>query len=439
MSFVEELRRREVLQTAGLYAGGAWLSTEILLAVLDRAPLSDQARAAAGCVLLTVFIGGFPVAVLLAWFFDLRRSGVVRELPTERRHVTRALAALVIVVVGTAVLFWRVNPCEIGRLLGVAVLPCSYYGEQGSAQQGSGVARELNYRLSHLEDLRVPAWNSIRAAAARAVDPAELGALLGVGRLAECSVRNTGERLAINLQLFDTEVEHALWSHEYEGQTVDELLLLAEAFRGLIGAGALHVDAWARDRIARINRPPTRSTAAWLEFQRALAHEESGDSAEALAALRRALLLDADFARAQAAAARLYRQAALDTAQPEATRAAQLSAAWVHLRLALRADAELAEAVALRRMLLAAGEEPPDPAAAGAARESADPRQLHERALLLRPSFAEEELEWSRWLRGEGRAAEADAALARARALDPLAAPDSGLPPAVDVQRSDRR
>jgi TolB-like protein len=420
MSLFAELRRREVLQTAGIYAGGAWLSTEILLAVLDRAPLGDQARAAAGCVLLTVFIGGFPVAVLLAWFFDLRGTRVHRELPTERRHLVRALAALAAVMIGTGVLFWHMNPCGVGKLLGIAVLPCSYYGEQGSAQQGAGVARELNYRLSQLEDLRVPAWPSTRLAAMRTVDSATLAGQLGVERLAECSVRNTGERLAINLQLYDPQDDRTLWSDEFEGQSVDELLLVAEALRGLIGADALHVDTYARDRIARVNRAPTRSAAAWLEYQRACELDETGSASAALETMRRALQLDAGFARAQAGAAWLHRHASLDVAQAEEARAAQRSAAWLHLRLAVRADPEVAEALALRRVLLAEG--PESAVAAGVDTDAAtdDPQALHERALSLRPSYAEEELLWSRWLQDAGRDAEAQQALARARALDPL-------------------
>jgi hypothetical protein len=65
---------------------------------------------------------------------------------------------MVAVAIGTGALLWHVKPCSFGRVIGVAVLPCSYFGEEVSTDQGPGVAREMNYRLSHLTELRVPPW-----------------------------------------------------------------------------------------------------------------------------------------------------------------------------------------------------------------------------------------------------------------------------------------
>jgi len=171
---LQELQRREVLRTAGIYAGAAWLLTQILLAVIDRSPLPEATRALVGCVAVSVFILGFPVAVVLAWFFDLTRSGVARDRPTARSQVIKAAASLLLVVVATGAILWKVSPCTFGAVTGIAVLPCSYYGPPASESQAAGLAREVNYRLSHLPDLRVPAWTSTLAASKQSVGPAKL-------------------------------------------------------------------------------------------------------------------------------------------------------------------------------------------------------------------------------------------------------------------------
>jgi TolB-like protein len=418
---LQELQRREVLRTAGIYAGAAWLLTQIVLAVIDRSPLPETTRALVGCVAVSVFILGFPVAVVLAWFFDLTRSGVTRDRPTARGHMMKAAASLLLVVVATGAILWRVSPCTFGAVTGIAVLPCSYYGPPASESQAAGLAREVNYRLSHLPDLRVPAWTSTLAASKQSVDPAKLASTLGTERLVECSVRRVGERLTVTAQLYAPVDDRNLWGTEIEGQSADELLLVANLFRGLIGEKALNVGSHYRERIARADRPPTPSFEAWSAYQGACNDEDAGRYGDALESFRRAVLLDSQFARARAGAARMHWQLARAPGVATAARGAALNAAMLHVQLALRSEPELAEALALRRVLRAEGaKEPPivgDPAKAEPARDDA---ALHAQVIALRPSYADEYYWWSDWLSGQGKKSEAAEALAQARTLDPL-------------------
>jgi TolB-like protein len=418
---LQELQRREVLKTAGIYAGAAWLITQILLAVIDRSPLPEATRALVGCVAVSVFILGFPVAVVLAWFFDVTRSGVARDRPTDRGQLMKAVASLVLVVVATGAILWRVSPCTFGSITGIAVLPCSYYGPPGSESQAAGLARELNYRLSHLPDLRVPAWTSTVAASKQAADPAKLASTLGTERLVECSVRRAGERLTVTAQLYDPVDDRNLWGMEIEGQSADELLLVADLFQGLIGEKALRVGSHYRERIDRANRPPTPSFEAWSTYRDACDQEDSGRYGDALESFRRSVLLDPQFARARTGAARMLWQSAQLPGVTAEAHGAALNAAMLHVQLALRSEPELAEALALRRVLRAEGaKEPPmatDPAKAESARDDA---ALHAQVIALRPSYADEYYWWSGWLRERGKKSEAAEALAQARTLDPL-------------------
>ena len=406
-----------MLKTAGIYAGGAWLLTEILLAVLDRSPLAESARALVGCIVVSVFISGFPIAIVLAWFFDVTRSGVSREPVRSRGSPFAASAGLTTIVLATGVLMWQVNPCGLGRVLGIAVLPCSYYGDAQFAFQGPGVSEELNYRLSHLKQLRVPAWRSTSHFADQVMDPSDLSDTLGVDRLVECGLRRSEARVSINLQLFDPAADRNFWADEYQGQAADELLLIAEAFRDLIGVDALNISARAGGRIERINEAPTASGEAWTQFQRARWTENSGDRARARQLYRETAALDPSFARAHAAVARLHWEDARDSSLKDEDRRARFSAAWAHTQRALGEAPQLAEALSLKRALLAEGIETASVQDGG--ERPPGQTELHEQIIDLRPSFAEEFDRWADWLEGEGRRADADRARDTARMLDP--------------------
>jgi TolB-like protein len=422
-NFLGELRRREVLKTAGIYAGGAWLLTEILLGVLDRSPLAESTRALVGCIVVSVFISGFPIAIVLAWFFDVTRSGVSRDPVRSRGNPLASSAGLTAIVLATGVLMWQVNPCGLGRVLGIAVLPCSYYGDAEFAFQGPGVSEELNYRLSHLKQLRVPAWRSTAHFADQVLDPSDLSDTLGVDRLVECGMRRSESRVSINLQLFDPAADRNIWADEYQGQAADELLLIAEAFRDLIGVDALNISARAGGRIERINEAPTASGEAWMQFQRARWTEDSGDRAGAQHLYRETAGLDPSFARAHAAVARLHWEDARENALGDEDRRAKFSAAWAHTQRALAEAPQLAEALSLKRALLAEGIEPTS------VRDDGGPppgqTELHEQIINLRPSFAEEFDRWADWLEGEGRRTDADGAREKAYTLDPASQPGS--------------
>src|SRR5580765_6577247 len=78
-----ELRRRGLLGTAALYFAGAWVVLQVGTTVIPIVGLP----AWSGRALLTVLLAGFPVALVLAWFFDLGRKGITRTPDTEAAAV----------------------------------------------------------------------------------------------------------------------------------------------------------------------------------------------------------------------------------------------------------------------------------------------------------------------------------------------------------------
>ena len=79
MSFLKEIKRRKVFQVAAVYAVMAWLIIQVIDVVSDPLKLPDW-LATVVIVLLAV---GFPIAMVLAWAFDLSPTGIERESKTR--------------------------------------------------------------------------------------------------------------------------------------------------------------------------------------------------------------------------------------------------------------------------------------------------------------------------------------------------------------------
>ena len=129
MSFLTEVRWRKVFQVAGVYAVVAWLLVQIVTTVSEELGLPEWLDPTV-IVLLAI---GFPIALIMAWAFDLTPDGIVPDqgakLTTQQRgrRIETVLVVLLIVAVG-----WIVN--EETNLIGIggdpvmadsiAVLPC---------------------------------------------------------------------------------------------------------------------------------------------------------------------------------------------------------------------------------------------------------------------------------------------------------------------------
>ena len=99
MSLLGEIKRRKVFQVAAVYAVVAWLIIQIIDVVSE--PLSLPVWL--DTVVIVLLAVGFPVAVILAWAFDLTPEGVVKDQGTVQnggRRIEYALLGLLVVAVG---------------------------------------------------------------------------------------------------------------------------------------------------------------------------------------------------------------------------------------------------------------------------------------------------------------------------------------------------
>ena len=100
-SFFAELRRRKVVRAAAIYGAVAWGVTEVVVTVVEQLFLPQWVSTLA----VIGFVVGFPVAMFLAWIFDITTDGIQRTTLTSRRGKASIAASIVLLVAGTAGLF----------------------------------------------------------------------------------------------------------------------------------------------------------------------------------------------------------------------------------------------------------------------------------------------------------------------------------------------
>jgi len=227
--FIAELRRRNVLRAAALYAAGIWLLVQIALAVF---PVFDLHANWVVRWIIIAAVAGFPFALAFAWAYELTPEGLKLErdvAPHESiaRLTGRKLDFAIIGVLAVVVLlltterFVKRDSAIPGK--SVAVLPL--VNESGDARQdyfSDGLTEELISALAQVRDLKVIGRNSsFRFRGAQQGDSAGIGARLGVATLLEGTVRKQGDKVRIVASLINASDGSLLWSQTYDRELKD--------------------------------------------------------------------------------------------------------------------------------------------------------------------------------------------------------------------------
>jgi len=205
-SWLSEARRRGVLRVAASYAVIAWLLLQI--ADVTFGPLGVPTW-----VLTTLIISaaiGFPVALGLAWFFDLSPQGIQRESATGvatppmrgvRRYADVIIIAVLVAVVGALLVRQRDMEQRFGALEpAVAVMPFTNLGGDPAQEYFSdGLADELIGRLGQVPGLKVAARSSSFALKRKQLDAKSIARELGVAAILEGSVRRRAHRRTLRV------------------------------------------------------------------------------------------------------------------------------------------------------------------------------------------------------------------------------------------------
>ena len=191
--FVTELKRRNVYRVAVAYAVVAWLLIQI---ATQTFPLFGIPNWAARLVVLFLLLG-FPIALILAWAFELTPEGVKRteEVPPEQsvaRSTGRKLDFVIITVLALAaalLLFDRFRPGRVREKSGVvdksiAVLPFENRSDnRENAYFADGIQDEILTRLSKIADLKVISRTSTQHYKSAPENLPEIARQLGVAHI----------------------------------------------------------------------------------------------------------------------------------------------------------------------------------------------------------------------------------------------------------------
>jgi TolB-like protein/Tfp pilus assembly protein PilF len=308
-SLWEKLRRRGVIRVAISYAVIAWLLLQIGDVVLEPLDAPGWVMKA----LIVVVFTGFPVSLLLAWFFELGPTGIsVDHLPesAERPHIPGIRRYVDVAIIGVLLITIVILLARQGGLLeegqGPRVIGVLPFTEQGVAAEeayfGAGLADTLAYKLGQLRQILVLAPSSTREFAGAGQDLAKIGALLGASALLEGTVRRAAGTLKVNARLVDIRSGQQLWSGSYDRAGADLFAVHDEIATAV--TEALHLVLSPEDE-GRVTQTLTESLSAYDAYllghsRLATRDRYSGAMLEAVDYFRRAVKIDPDYALAHA-------------------------------------------------------------------------------------------------------------------------------------------
>jgi len=405
--FLSELKRRKVYRVAIVYAAVAFVIWQV--ADLALPYLGLPAAAVTFVLVLTLF--GFPLALVLAWAYELRPE---EPVPVGAPSPVPASAPA------------RAAPMSPGaeptrrpaaRTDSIAVLPFENMSTEPESEYfADGISEELTHALGRMPELRVAARTSAFAFKGERLDVREIGARLNVGHVVEGSVRRSGDRLRITAQLIDTRDGYHVWSDRFERQLDDVFAIQDDIVEAVVDSlvrtlhGSVAADAGA-PALSRTDHLDAYDL--YLRARHALRAFDGSAIREAVDLCEQAIGLDPSFAPAHATLADALTMQAIGFFQGPG--GAFLPRARAAAERALALDPNL-PAAHLARALSLMYHDWAYPEA----------REAFERALSLNPSFADA-YRWFEfyWTYVEHDYEQAVSALKEAGALDPM---DGRLP-----------
>ncbi|MFO1050373.1 MAG: adenylate/guanylate cyclase domain-containing protein [Geminicoccaceae bacterium] len=192
----------------------------------------------------------------------------------------------------------------------IAILPLRNHSDLQSDQTlCDGVTTDIIERLSRFRDLSVIARHSSFQCRTLALEPPELGQLLGVRYLAEGSLRRSGERLRVSAQLVETETGRTLWADRFDGTLADVFDFQDEVADMMAARLASHVNAAERRRIISSRAPEVAAYGLVLRGQDLTLRYRQETNSHARRLFEEAAGLDPIYARVYVGMSRTYSEA----------------------------------------------------------------------------------------------------------------------------------
>lgn len=280
LSLITELKRRNVFKVCVAYLALGWIVTEVTATV---APLLRMPEWLAP-VVLWIGVIGFPFVVAFTWLFQRTPQGLQRDKGDD----------------GDADRLRAATPQTVADSHSIAVLPfVNMSSDKEQDYFSDGLSEELLNLLSQLPQLRVIARTSSFSFKGKEADVATVAKVLNVGNVLEGSVRKSGETLRITAQLVRASDSSRLWSQAYDRKMTDVFQVQDEIAGAVVAA--LKVRLLPAQLITNPRRTDnTEAYNAYLLGNQFLNRGSVDGFRHAVAAYRRAIALDPEYAAAHA-------------------------------------------------------------------------------------------------------------------------------------------
>ena len=311
-NFFGELKRRNVYKVAIAYAVVAWLLMQVASQIF---PFFDIPSWGVRLVVLLLIIG-FPIALILAWAFELTPEGIKRTEDVDlsksiRRKTGRKLDFLIIAVlllVIAALLFQRFHsivPPAVSSSPGksIAVLPFENLSrDPDNAYFAEGIQVEILTRLATVRDLKVISRTSMAKYQSKPDNLKTVAQELGVSTILEGAVQKAGDKVRVNVQLIDARSDTHLWGKSYDRDFKDVLGVESEVSQEIADALQANLSPSESHGLAAVRTHDTEAYDLFLRGEYELHQAESSLATEAYdradAFYRQALARDPNFAEA---------------------------------------------------------------------------------------------------------------------------------------------
>jgi TolB-like protein/Flp pilus assembly protein TadD len=308
-NFFEEVKRRKVYRVAVAYVVVGGGTIQLASAAFPAWELPNWALR----LVIVLLLIGFPIALILAWAFDVTPEGIRATpkldpaRPSHRRRNIFILSAAGLLISATAGFF--LLPLASANKLdkSIAVLPFeSFSDEKDNAFFADGIQDDILTNLAKISDLKVISRTSVMPYRGKEKNVREIAKALGVSAILEGSVRKDKNRVRVNVQLINAANDQHIWAEDYDRDLTDVFAIQTDLAQKI--AGELQAKLSPSEK-AQLTRKPTENGEAYLTFVQARDLQSNLEDwaklKQAEAPYERAVQLDPNFALALAGYSRL--------------------------------------------------------------------------------------------------------------------------------------
>ncbi len=330
-----ELKRRNVYKVAVAYAVVGWLLIQVATQVF---PFLDIPNWAIRFVIFVTALG-FPVALIIAWAFELTPEGIKRtEAADAARQHSRGGVWIAVVLIAAALslglfLLGRYTARTLTPQLSrpavavnpqksIAVLPLvNTSGDPSNEYFSDGLSEELIAVLAKIPDLKVIGRSSSFLFKGKSDDSKAIGEKLGVAHLIEGSVRKQGDRVRIVAELINAADGRSLWSETYDRELKDVFAVQNEIATAVADQMKVKLLGQSARPAASASTQDPAAHNAVLQSDFYFQQQTAESVRKSISFLQEAVRLDPNYALAYAKLSQAWRQYAASFAIDDAPKA----------------------------------------------------------------------------------------------------------------------